>query len=84
MIPGQMRVRLACAWPILIGAKTIARLRAENVLDPAHRIKISRAEFKGIIFRTVIRYPWPAAWKKLFTAQDSAAGKAVASGAKMA
>jgi len=64
---GNARVRLACAWPILIGVKTIARLRAENVLDPNHRVKINRGEVKRIMFRTLICYPWPAAWKKLFS-----------------
>src|SRR6185503_10675292 len=33
LIPfGQIRLRLACAWPILIGLRSIARLRTENVL----------------------------------------------------
>jgi len=30
---GQVRVRLACAWPILIGVKTIERLRAATWLN---------------------------------------------------
>lgn len=60
-----VRVRLACAWPILIGVKTVARLRAGNVLDPKERIKISRSEVKGLIWRSVLRYPCPPAWRKL-------------------
>ncbi len=60
------RVRLACAWPILIGAKTLQRLRVENVLDPQHRIKISRPEVRRIILRSLLLLPWPNAWKKLF------------------
>jgi farnesyl-diphosphate farnesyltransferase len=62
----QARVRLACAWPILIGAKTLAKLRAGNVLDPRQRIKISRAEVRRIVLRSVAFYPWPTAWKGLF------------------
>lgn len=62
-----VRVRLACAWPILIGVKTLARLRTQNVLDPQRRIKISRSEVRGLITRSVISYPWPAAWRRLFT-----------------
>jgi len=62
---GQARVRLACAWPILIGIKTLARLRADNMLDPHRRIKINRAEVRRIILRSVACYPWPGAWKKL-------------------
>src|SRR5207237_6697088 len=34
----SVRVRLACAWPILIGARTLDRLRSGNVLDAGHRI----------------------------------------------
>ena len=60
------RVRLACAWPILIGMKTLARLRTSNVLDPQQRIKITRLEVKALILRSVLFYPWPSAWKKLF------------------
>ena len=61
-----VRVRLACAWPILIGVKTLARLRAGNVLDPQRSIKVSRAEVRRIILRSVGYYPWPAAWRNLF------------------
>jgi farnesyl-diphosphate farnesyltransferase len=68
LIPfGQMRVRLACAWPILIGRRTIARLRSGNVLEPEHRIKISRGEVRGIIMRSVVFYPFPGAWRGLGT-----------------
>lgn len=59
------RVRLACAWPVLIGLRTIDRLRDGRVLDPQRRIKISRAEVRGIIFQTVSRYPLPGAWRRL-------------------
>ncbi len=60
-----VRVRLACAWPILIGLKTLQQLRTGRILDPARRIKVSRAEVRRIIFATLVRYPWPAAWRKL-------------------
>lgn len=69
---GQMRVRLACAWPILIGAKTIERLRTGKVLDPRHRIKVSRAEVRQIILRSVMFYAWPSRWNRLFTRSGSA------------
>jgi farnesyl-diphosphate farnesyltransferase len=62
---GQVRVRLACAWPILIGLETIRRLRNENVLDPNRRIKISRADVRRIIVQSVLRYPSAGAWRKL-------------------
>ncbi len=60
-----VRVRLACAWPILIGLETLRRLRIGEVLDPSRRIKISRPEVRRIILRTLICYPWPHAWRRL-------------------
>jgi farnesyl-diphosphate farnesyltransferase len=68
---GQPRVRLACAWPILIGMRTLQLLRSGNVLDPEHRIKVSRAEVKRIMLRSTLLYPLPALWKKLVTATTS-------------
>jgi farnesyl-diphosphate farnesyltransferase len=61
-----LRVRLACAWPVLIGVKTLARLRAENPLDAARRVKVSRAEVKRLIVATVVRYPFAHSWMRLF------------------
>lgn len=60
----QMRMRLACAWPILIGFKTIQLLRAGNVLDPKQRIKISRADVRNIVVKSVLNYPF-ASWRRL-------------------
>ena len=77
---GQFRVRLACAWPILIGLKTIERMRAGNVLELQQRVKISRGEVRGILLRSMLAYPLPGVWRKLF----SPTGKAVASGGKLA
>ena len=57
----------ACAWPILIGLKTLARLRTGNVLDPQARIKITRPEVRKMILRSVLCYPWASAWNKLFS-----------------
>ena len=61
----QVRVRLGCAWPILIGLETIKRLRANSVLDPNGRIKISRSDVRRILFRSVLRYPCANAWRRL-------------------
>lgn len=73
----QMRVRLACAWPILIGAATLARLRHEPILDPRHRVKVSRAEVRGILWQSLICYPFGRAWERQF-ANTNSTGKAVA------
>jgi farnesyl-diphosphate farnesyltransferase len=64
---GQVRVRLACAWPILIGLETLRRLRREPVLDPARRVKISRAEVRCLIIQSVWRYPFRNTWRALAT-----------------
>jgi farnesyl-diphosphate farnesyltransferase len=61
----SVRVRLACAWPILIGLETIRLLRTRNFLDAAKRIKVSRAEVGRIIRRTVLFYPWASFWRRL-------------------
>lgn len=77
---GQFRVRLACAWPILIGVKTISRLRTGRILDAARRIKVPRSEVKWMMLRSVVSYPFPGAWQKQFDFH----GKAVASGPNLA
>jgi farnesyl-diphosphate farnesyltransferase len=63
---GQFRLRLACAWPILIGVRTLRRLRHENVLDHTRPVKVSRPEIRALIGRTILLYPWPSAWRGQF------------------
>ena len=77
---GCARVRLACAWPILIGTKTIEKLRATSVLELQRGIKVSRGEVRGVLLRSVLFYPFPQLWHKLYSADR----KAVASGDKLA
>ncbi len=64
----SMRVRLACAWPLLIGRRTVGLLRTGSVLNPDHRLKVTRDEVKGILWRSVLYYPWPSRWAGLFPA----------------
>lgn len=75
-----LRVRLACAWPVLIGAETIRRLRSGNVLDARQRIKVSRRAVRGILLRSLACYPLPGAWQSLFQTSR----KAVASDGQLA
>jgi farnesyl-diphosphate farnesyltransferase len=83
LIPfGQMRVRLACAWPILIGLKTVPLLRSRNVLDPQQRMKIDRREVKQMMLSTVIFYPFQRKWRQLANLKVQA-GESVASGQKI-
>jgi len=60
-----VRLRLACALPILIGIETLRLLRAGNFLDPAQRIKVSRKQVGRMIRRSVLLYPFDSAWKGL-------------------
>jgi farnesyl-diphosphate farnesyltransferase len=62
----QMRLRLACAWPLLIGARTLRRMRLENMLDADRRIKVSRREVYLLVLRTILLQPWPSAWAGQF------------------
>jgi farnesyl-diphosphate farnesyltransferase len=59
------RVRLACAWPILIGFETLELLRSGNVLDGRHRIKVSRSRVRTLMLRSVVLYPSPRAWERM-------------------
>lgn len=67
-----VRVRLACAWPILIGVETLQLLRANNVLDHERRYKVSRRRVKQLMFRSVVLYPFSGAWRRLVEAQGTA------------
>jgi farnesyl-diphosphate farnesyltransferase len=63
----SLRVRLACAWPLLIGQKTLGLLRQGKILDAEHRLKVTRSEVKRILWRSVLYYPWATKWKGLFS-----------------
>ncbi len=48
----EIRLRLACAWPMLIGLRTLALIRrADDLLDPDVTVKISR----GAVYRILVR-----------------------------
>jgi farnesyl-diphosphate farnesyltransferase len=63
---GQFRLRLGCAWPILIGARTLRLLRQGNILDDNRRFKISRSELYALMARSLALYPLPQAWRGQF------------------
>jgi farnesyl-diphosphate farnesyltransferase len=69
----HMRIRLACAWPLLIGIRTLGRLQTANILDPHSRIKISRAEIRRLLLRSLVLYPFPKNWNELFVKWKNAA-----------
>jgi farnesyl-diphosphate farnesyltransferase len=51
----EIRMRLACAWPLLIGCRTLDLVaRADNLLDPSVTVKISRAAVYRILLSSSI------------------------------
>jgi farnesyl-diphosphate farnesyltransferase len=76
----QFRVRLACAWPILIGGRTIDQLRMANIASLRQRVKVSRSEVRGILLHSLAVCLVPPLWRRLYPP----AGKAVASGGDLA
>lgn len=67
---GQFRVRLACAWPILIGLETLQRLRRANVIELQQRVKVSRRDVQRIMVVTVAASPFRGRWRNLFTGKQ--------------
>ena len=61
----QTRLRIACAWPILIGMKTLEKLRAGNPLDPAVRLKATRGEVRWLVVKSVLLAPFKEDWQRL-------------------
>ena len=50
----QIRLRLSCLLPVLIGQRTLQLLREENILDSENRIKVMRDEIKKIMRRAFL------------------------------
>lgn len=79
----QFRVRLACAWPILLGAKTLAKLRAAGVAGLRRRVKVSRGEVYALLALSLMACPFPFWWRKLHPG-SSVKSKAVGEGGREA
>ncbi len=67
----QPRIRLACAWPILIGGRTLTRLRGASILESVQKLKINRSEVKRMMLWSVLLYPLPFLWGRLYAPQSS-------------
>ena len=51
----EVRLRLACMWPVLIALKTLHLLTTcDNILDPARKLKISRFEVYRLIVTSTL------------------------------
>ena len=77
---GQFRVRLACAWPVLLGLKTIEKLRAADVAGLQRRVKVPRGEVYAMMAWSVLACPAPWLWRKLYAPPANA----IASGHELA
>lgn len=51
----EVQMRLACAWPLLIGFRTLDLVaRADNLLDPSITVKISRADVYRLLISSTL------------------------------
>lgn len=51
----EWRLRLACAWPLLIGLATLTLVRrSQRLLDPGTQVKIARAQVYAIMMRSLL------------------------------
>ncbi|MBN1569327.1 MAG: squalene/phytoene synthase family protein [Acidobacteria bacterium] len=64
----EMRLRLACAWPLLIGLETVRELYHGNILDGHYHVRIPQSDTRWLILRSLALYPIPKAWNRLFEA----------------
>jgi farnesyl-diphosphate farnesyltransferase len=62
----QFRVRLACAWPLLLGVRTVEQLRAARVADLKARVKVPRSEVYAMMVRSTLAAPVPVLWRQLY------------------
>jgi farnesyl-diphosphate farnesyltransferase len=60
----SVRVRLACAWPLLIGRRTLELLGDVPILGGRPTVKISRKQLRMILLKSVWTYPWPSLWQR--------------------
>jgi hypothetical protein len=60
--------------------RTLEKLRAANVIELQQRVKVTRAEVRGMVTRAILACPFPKAWRGLLPPTR----KAVASGGKLA
>jgi farnesyl-diphosphate farnesyltransferase len=58
------RIRISCALPILIGLRTLQRLRTGRVLETAEPIKIPRREVNSLVLQAFLRHPSRFLWNR--------------------
>lgn len=68
---GPWRVRLATALPALIGARTLALLRTAGADVWQHRVKVTRAEVRGVLVKMLLSGAAPASIRRAFAQLSS-------------
>jgi farnesyl-diphosphate farnesyltransferase len=63
---GQIRLRLACAWPVLLGRKTTGRLRSADVAALQRRVKVPKPQVYALMLRSALACPVPFLWRRLY------------------
>ena len=71
----QMRIRLACSWPLLIGLETVGELHRGNILDGHYHVRIPHSDTRWLILRSVALYLSPTAWNGLFSSVKNRSSK---------
>jgi len=61
----QIRLRIACLLPVLIGQKTVNLLRTSNVLDASERVKVPRKTVKTLMIRSMFSTIIPGGTRRL-------------------
>lgn len=67
----QVRLRLACAWPLLLGVRTLTLLGSRSFLDPVERVKVTRSEVRAVLGVSGVALLNSRWWESLF---DTVAG----------
>ncbi|MBI1840322.1 MAG: squalene/phytoene synthase family protein [Verrucomicrobia bacterium] len=62
---GSIRLRLACAIPLVLGFRTLEMCRSGNPLDPALRIKVSRGFVRAAFVRSLMASLGLQRWETL-------------------
>ena len=61
----QIRLKIACLLPILIGQQTVNLLRTNNVLDSKERVKVPRKTVKRLMTSAIIGSIIPGGTRRL-------------------
>tara|TARA_B000000557_G_scaffold262225_1_gene262637 strand:- start:275 stop:1285 length:1011 start_codon:yes stop_codon:yes gene_type:complete len=66
MLPrSQIRLKVACLLPVLIGQKTVNLLRTSKILDSSERVKVPRKTVKRLMIRSIFSAMIPGGTKRL-------------------